>query len=609
QGESSNLNKAYDADSLAYVIYTSGSTGKPKGVMIEHRNVINTLTGLEKAYPVNEEDAYLLKTTYTFDVSVTELFGWFMGKGRLEILPQGKEKDPREITKVIEERSITHINFVPSMLNLWIEELGKGTRQQQSKLKYVMAAGEALSSSTTESFYKEEKQARLENIYGPTEITIYATSCSIERNKLYSNIAIGKPMQNVKAYILDSNKKLQPIGVPGELCIAGESLARGYLNRAELTTEKFVDNPFEPGTKMYRTGDLARWLSDGNIVFLGRIDHQVKIRGYRIELGEIETQLLSYQGVKEVIVTAKEDNSGSKYLCAYLVGERDFTVGELRQHLGKELPDYMIPSYFVQLEKLPLTVNGKIDRKALPEPDGSMASGITYEAPTNAVEEKLVTIWQEILKIDKIGIRDNFFELGGHSLKATSMVGKIQKELEVEILLKEIFQGSTIKEISDKIKEKEKAAYIKIEPVEEKEYYKASSAQKRLYTLQQFDLESTSYNMPMVLKLKGELDKQKLENIFKQLIQRHEALRTSFEIRNEEIVQIVHPAVSFSITDYGYIETEMQENIEDFVKAFDLSKAPLLRVGLMSYAKEKQARQAEHILMIDMHHIITDGVS
>ncbi len=613
QGESSNLDKAYDAGSLAYVIYTSGSTGKPKGVMIEHRNVINTLTGLEKAYPVNEEDAYLLKTTYTFDVSVTELFGWFMGKGRLEILPQGKEKDPREITKVIEERSITHINFVPSMLNLWIEELGKGIRQQQSKLKYVMAAGEALSSSTTESFYKEEKQARLENIYGPTEITIYATSCAIEKNKLYSNISIGKPMQNVKAYILDKNNKLCPIGVAGELCIAGEGLARGYLNRTELTAEKFIDNPFELGTKMYRTGDLARWLSDGNIEFLGRIDHQVKIRGYRIELGEIETQLLSYQGVKEVIVTAKEDNSGSKYLCAYLVGERDFTVGELRQHLGKELPDYMIPSYFVQMEKLPLTANGKIDRKALPEPDGSMASGITYEAPANAIEEKLVTIWQEILKIDKIGIRDNFFELGGHSLKATSMVAKIQKELEVEILLKEIFQGPTIKEISDKIKEKEKAAYIKIEPVEEKEYYKASSAQKRLYTLQQFDLESTSYNMPMVLKLKGELDKQKLEDIFKQLIQRHESLRTSFEIRNEEIVQIVHKEVAFSISDYGYIETEseaeIQENIKDFVKAFDLSKAHLLRVGLMSYAKEKQARQAEHILMIDMHHIITDGVS
>jgi len=607
QGETSNLDKAYDAGSLAYVIYTSGSTGKPKGVMIEHRNVINTLTGLEKAYPVNEEDAYLLKTTYTFDVSVIELFGWFVGKGRLEILPQGKEKDPREITKVIEERSITHINFVPSMLNLWIEELGKETRQQQSKLKYVMAAGEALSSSTTESFYKEEKQARLENIYGPTEITIYATSCAIEKNKLYSNISIGKPMQNVKAYILDKNNKLCPIGVAGELCIAGEGLARGYLNRAELTAEKFIDNPFELGTKMYRTGDLARWLSDGNIEFLGRIDHQVKIRGYRIELGEIETQLLSYQAVKEVIVTAKEDNIGSKYLCAYIVGERDFTIGELRQHLGKELPDYMIPSYFVQMEKLPLTANGKIDRKALPEPDGSMASGITYEAPTNAIEEKLVTIWQEILKIDKIGIRDNFFELGGHSLKATSMVAKINRELEVELLLKEIFQEPTIKELAAAIKEKEKVTYAKIEPVEEKEYYKASSAQKRLYTLQQFDLESISYNMPIVLRLKGSLDKQKLENIFKQLIQRHEALRTSFEIRNEEIVQIVHKEVAFSISDYVYIEAEsetvIQESIRGFVKVFDLSKVPLIRVALV------KINEKEHVLMIDMHHIISDGVS
>ncbi len=607
KGDKENLSHSDNPNDLAYVIYTSGTTGKPKGAMIEHNSAINTLRDIYNNYPIAENESYLLKTAYTFDVSVSELFGWIFGAAKLVILKAKAEKDPYEIVNSIEKYRITHINFVPSMFNMFLEILDISKWNKMSSLKYIMIAGEAITKELVREIGKISTDAIFVNLYGPTEAAIYATGYKLNCDDRYIKVPIGKPIANTKVYIVDKSSNLQPIGVAGELCIAGDGLARGYLNSPKLTAEKFVDNPFRQGTRMYRTGDLARWLPDGNIEFLGRIDHQVKIRGYRIELGEIENKLVEHGDIKETVVVAKDDNSGGKYLCAYVAAEKMLTVTELREYLAKDLPDYMIPSYFMQMDKLPLTSNGKIDRKALPEPDNSVSTGTEYEAPRNEIEEKLVEIWKEVLYVEKIGINDSFFELGGHSLKATSLSAKIHKQLNVEVPLKVIFNKPTIKGISEYIKETEASIYAAIEKAEEKDYYKASSAQRRIYTLQQFNPDSTSYNMPGAVEIDGKLDKAKLEEAFNKLIQRHESLRTSFELRKEEIVQIIHKEVEFEV-EYSELQPNaskesIEEAINKTVRTFDLGRAPLLRVGLLKIQAEK------YILIYDMHHIISDGVS
>ncbi|MGB7606207.1 MAG: condensation domain-containing protein, partial [Lutisporaceae bacterium] len=439
------------------------------------------------------------------------------------------------------------------------------------------------------------------NNYGPTENTVVTTSFVVDKE--YDNIPIGKPIANTQIYIIDKETKLQPIGVPGELCIAGESLARGYLNNPELTAEKFIENPFVKGQRLYKTGDLARWLPDGNIEFLGRIDKQVKVRGYRIELGEIENQLLSYNDIKEAIVIAKEDKQNNKYLCGYIVAAREDIISDLRKHLAKELPEYMIPAYFIQLDQLPLTANGKIDIKALPEPDDSMSTGIEYAAPTNEIEEKLVVIWQEVLGIEKVGINDNFFELGGHSLKATNMLSRIPKELHASISFKMLFMAPTIKEIAKILQPIAKNTYPEIEATEEKEYYPASSAQKRMFILQSMSPKSISYNIAMPILIEGTLDSVKLEGILNKIIARHEVLRTTFKFTDGVLLQKIHKDVAIRIAYTEMRESEVEAFFQRFVRPFDLSKLPLIRVALIKIAHQK------HILLLDMHHAVSDGTS
>ena len=401
---------------------------------------------------------------------------------------------------------------------------------------------------------------------------------------------------------MDRNRKLLPIGVVGELCVGGDGLGRGYLNRPELTSEKFVINPYT-GERMYRSGDLVRFLPNGEMEYSGRLDQQVKIRGHRIELGEIEATLLKHEQVKEAVVTAKKEEKGTNYLCAYLVSNEELQVSELRNHISKELPDYMIPSYFVHLDKLPLTPNGKLDRKALPEPNGSISTGVEYEAPTNETEEKLVSIWKEVLGAEKIGRNDNFFELGGHSLKATVLVSRIHKEMNVEVPLREAFANPVLKSMAEYIKETTTSIYKSIEPVGKKEYYPLSSAQKRLYILNQMEKENLAYNMPGTLVLEGKLDKERLEKAFGTLIGRHETLRTSFELVEGEPVQKISEMVEFEIEYYELEKEKAAEKIKELIRPFDLSKAPLLRAALIKTKEER------HILLFDMHHIISDGMT
>ncbi|WP_312580197.1 amino acid adenylation domain-containing protein, partial [Clostridium sp.] len=442
----SNLEKMSKSNDLAYVIYTSGTTGNPKGVMIEHSSVINTLNCMQDKYPLAKSDAYLLKTSFTFDVSVTEIFGWFIGSGKLIILKQGEEREPKSIMDSIEKNNITHINFSPPMLNLFVDSLNENVEKIKS-LKYVFSAGEAISNKLVQAFRSLSTTIKLENIYGPTEATIYATRYSTDNFTEEMNVPIGKPIDNIKTYIVDKNNKLLSIGIPGELCISGCGLARGYLNKPELTAEKFIANPFEVGAKMYKTGDLARWLPDGNIEFLGRIDNQVKLRGFRIELGEIENRLLQNPNIKEAVVVIKENKDSGKYICAYVVSKEEIKKLNLRNYLKEKLPEYMIPSYFVQLKNIPVTYSGKVNKKALPEPklEGSLNE---YRSPRNQIEESLTNIWSEILGLKKVGIDDDFFSIGGNSIVAARIVSLINKKLQANLLIKDLLANPDIKSLA-----------------------------------------------------------------------------------------------------------------------------------------------------------------
>jgi tyrocidine synthetase-3 len=517
------------------------------------------------------------------------------------------------------------------MFNVFVDFLNPGNINRLSGLKYIFLAGEALLPGLVERFGQLAPGIVLENLYGPTEAAIYASYYSLSQWEGGETIPIGKPTANIQLYILDRCDNLQPMGIVGELCIGGVGLARGYLNRLELTAEKFVEQVTGAGDrcrcinkkflrgsvppggrrqKIYRTGDLARWLPDGNIEFLGRIDHQVKIRGFRIELGEIENQLLTHGKIKEAIVLARENNN-EKFLCAYFAvtpGETN-TIDqlELRKYLSNRLPDYMIPSYFVQLDRMPLTPSGKINRKTLPAP--AIEKGNNFVAPRDDIETKLVEMWSDILKVEKekISINGNFFRLGGHSLNAMVLASRIHKDFNINAPLGAIFKTPRISGIAAFIKKTAESKHIPVEPVEKKEYYPLSSAQRRLYILQHMDDKGgTGYNIPSVWYVEGDLDVEKFAGIFQQLILRHESFRTFFSMVNNEPVQRVYDESvighwSLVIGEAG--KSEIEDRIKNFIKPFDLSRAPLLRVELIKIDGQN------HILTVDMHHIISDGLS
>jgi tyrocidine synthetase-3 len=598
--------------SLAYVIYTSGSTGRPKGVMVAHRSVVNLLAGLNRAYPVDASSVYLLKTPYVFDVSVAELFGWFVGGGRLAILCPGAEKDPRQIVAAVERGGVSHINFVPAMFRSFLEVLNPREVRRLAGLRYIFLAGEALPPDLVEAFKQYHSGILLENLYGPTEATVYASRFSLGEWR-GGAVAIGSPLANMKLFILDRHERLCVPGVAGELYISGLGVARGYLNNPELTADKFVNvaakgredtrSPIHQiltpkSQPLYRTGDLARFLPDGTVEFLGRLDQQVKIRGFRIEPEEIRHHLLSHPFVKEAVIMARDNRDGGKYLCAYIVSADGSAVesSELRTHLGRYLPSYMIPSHFVPLPRVPLTAAGKIDQRALPEP--KVERDEAYVGPADEVETAMAAIWSDLLNIDrqKIGVDDNFFHLGGHSLKATIMTGRVHRAFEVKLPLARVFKTPSIRGLCRYIKSAMKDRYTPIRPVEKREYYALSSAQKRLYILQQMEEVGTAYNMPQVFVLQAEVDRRQLEGIFQSLIRRHQSLRTSFHRVREQPVQKIHDSAAFHIECCDL-------PLDRFVRPFNLETPPLLRVALAS------KQEGKSLLMVDTHHIVSDGIS
>ncbi|MBU3108711.1 non-ribosomal peptide synthetase [Clostridium gasigenes] len=455
KGNIHNLKKIANENNLAYVIYTSGTTGNPKGVMIEHGSIMNRINWMQRKYHISSNDVILQKTTYTFDVSVWEVFWWLFVGATVRMLIPGGEKDPNIIAKNIKEGKVTVIHFVPSMFNVFMEYVISENKTSDIKsLQKVFTSGEELKPAQSNLFNEKigkSNNTKLANLYGPTEASVDVTYYDCKKDE--ELVPIGKPIDNIRLYIVDKNKCLVPIGVVGELCISGVGLARGYLNNEKLTEEKFVNNPYETGQKMYRTGDLVRWLTDGNIEYLGRIDDQVKVRGFRIELGEIDNSIRKIDEVSDVAVIVRENKSGENEINAYIISKNSSIVKAVREELKMYLPEYMIPGKMMIIDDFPLTSNGKLDKKALPEIKA--VNEVTYAIATNPLEEEIVNLWNEMLDIDMIGIDDNFLEVGGHSLIATKMVYKINKIYNIDLSLVEFLTiGLTVRTLSSLIEEK-----------------------------------------------------------------------------------------------------------------------------------------------------------
>lgn len=580
---------------LVYVIYTSGSTGKPKGVLIEHRALINLCAWQNDFHQVTDEDTTALYSGFGFDACVWEIFPFLTAGATIHIIPDDIRLSPLQVNEYFETHHIT----IADLPTQFCEQFMESTENQS--LRRLITGGDKLRN------YRPARYT-LTNEYGPTEYTISATAFEVDGS--CDNIPIGKPLANTEIFILDPHGRPQPVGVPGELCIAGAQLARGYLNRPDLTAEKFVPHPLRPGERMYRTGDSARWLPDGNVEFLGRIDYQVKIRGFRIELGEIEQQIIRHELVKDVTVLDREDQGGNKYLCAYIVTAASLATEELRRFLAASLPDYMIPPYVVELPALPLTANGKVDRRALPEPELTDAAA-SYAAPRSELEEKLTAIWQDILGVSTVGIDDNFFELGGHSLRAGILQARLLKQCRVRLTLADLFTLPTIRTLAERISSEQGSEAVGLTAVAQRDTYPVSAEQKVMYTLSLAEGVGASYNVAIANRIRGPLDAKMLEQSINKVIARHEALRTRFLIEEEDVVQQIAPSLEIMlayaeaepdrVSDSAYLQSLLGQI--GMGEAFDLSSLPLIRTGLVKLSQD------EHLMFVEVHHIAFDGMS
>jgi amino acid adenylation domain-containing protein len=602
-------------DNLAYLIYTSGSTGEPKGVMMSHRGISNHLLWRQSACPLTTADRFLQKAAISFDISVWEIFGTLISGAGLVIARPGAQQDAAAIVSLMVSQRVTVAHFGPAMLRALLDEPEiKACRD----LRHVFCGGEPLTADLQARFFGSIA-AELHQQYGPTETAVDVTVWTCERDSARSSIPIGRPIANTDVYLLDDEQQLVPVGVSGELYVGGESLARGYLKRSALTAEKFVPHPFtrKAGERLYRTGDVARYLADGDIEFIGRRDQQVKIRGFRIELGEIETVLTQFPLVKEAVVLARQSGRvGDLQLVAYVIALPDTTlsVEDLRLFIKAHLPEHMIPAAFVSLAELPLTTNGKIDRNALPAPDITQPR-TTYVAPRTPAEEMLAAIWAEVLHLSGVGAHDNFFELGGHSLLATQVMARARRAWQVDVPLSALFESPTVAELAQHFKvalrDGVSMAAVPIVPVPREDRPPLSFAQQRIWFLDQLQPGSPLYNIPAAVALHGPLDISALQESFGEVVRRHESLRTTFTDVSGEPVQVIHAAapVPLPLRDLsGQPSAEQTAEVERLVSAeaqwsFDLSAGPLLRVGLLRLAEE------EHVALINMHHIISDGWS
>lgn len=577
-----NPAKVAQPENLAYIIYTSGSTGQPKGVMVQHKALNNLCAWHVSRFGITEKDKATLYAGVAFDASVWEIFPYLVSGAALYVVPAEARLDMQQLTALYEANGIS-ISFLPTQIAEQFMSVSNAS------LRYLLTGGDKLNNFTPQRY-------EVVNNYGPTENAVVATSGTITAQE--ANIPIGKPISNVQIYIVNSRLQLCPTGVSGELCIGGDSLAMGYLNQPELTAAQFVDNPFRPGEKMYRTGDLCRWLADGNIAFMGRKDEQVKVRGYRIELGEIEAILQSHPVIEAATVSIKTNPAGEKDLVAYLVSKEQLNQQEVKKHLSTVLPGYMVPSYYIQLPALPLTANGKIDRAALPEPEGmEIATGVPYVAPQTDTEEKLIAVWEEVLGRKNIGIKDNFFDLGGNSISSIQIVSRL-KQTGYTLTIKDVLLYPVVEDLARRMAHVSRLpnqdtveGVIALSPVQQ--YFFNTPFEQRHH-----------YNQAVLLNSKGAISEQDLRAALDKIVLHHDALRMVYYNTPEGWVQEnkgSEQGYSLEIMERGDDATFIA-NCERIQSTIDLANGPLVKVGLFRSTEGDQ-------LLIVVHHLVVDGVS
>ncbi|MFG1644993.1 non-ribosomal peptide synthase/polyketide synthase [Amycolatopsis sp. NPDC049252] len=582
---------------LAYAIYTSGSTGRPKGVLVPHEGIVNRLAWMQAEYGLTAADRVLQKTPSSFDVSVWEFFWPLLTGATLVVARPGGHRDPAYLAQLIRAERITTLHFVPSMLQAFLLDPAAATC---TGLRRVLCSGEALPAELQSRFFDTLPGVELHNLYGPTEASVDVTSWACRADG--GPVPIGRPVWNTQAHVLDAQLRPVAPGVAGELYLAGIQLARGYHRRPGLTAERFVASPFTPGERMYRTGDLARWTDDGALLYLGRTDHQVKIRGLRVELGEIESVLDRQPGVGGSCVLAREDREGDQRLVGYVVPDGVTPdVEALRTALAADLPEYMVPAAFVVLAALPLTPSGKLDRKALPAPDWTASR--TGRAPRTPREAALCTLFSEILGVDGVGIDDGFLALGGHSLLAAKLVSRIRATLGVEAAIGDVFRAPTPAGLAELL-ENAAPARPPLTPRNRPEPMPLSSAQRRLWFLDQADTWNASYHVPQAVRLDGPVDTDVLRLAVDDVVTRHEALRTVFVSHGDEPVQRIRPTGDVRWTFAASTEDTLAADLTAATEeSFDLGRELPIRAALFTLAT------GGSVLLLVVHHIACDGWS
>ncbi|HEX8360464.1 MAG TPA: amino acid adenylation domain-containing protein, partial [Longimicrobium sp.] len=604
-GPTGNLPDPVGPEAPAYVMYTSGSTGTPKGVVVPHGAIVRLV--IDNGFAdFGTDDRVAFASNPAFDASTLEVWAPLLNGGRIVVIAQDVLLEPSRFAAVLRDEAVDVLWMTVGLFNRYVDAL----QDVLPRLRYLIVGGDALDPRVIARVVERHAPRNLLNGYGPTETTTFAlTHLITEVPEGARSIPLGRPIGNTRVYVLDAGGEPVPVGVNGELYIGGTGVALGYLGRPELTAERFVPDPFsgEPGARLYRTGDVARWLPDGTVEFVGRADFQVKIRGFRIELGEIEARLAEYPGVREAVVLAREDAPGDKRLVAYCTGMDRMDAEALRTHLSATLPEYMVPAAYVRLETLPLTSNGKVDRRALPAPEGEAFATREYEAPLGEVERVVAGIWSELLGVERVGRRDHFFQLGGHSLLAVQLTSRVRQALGVEVALGELFARPTLADFAAGLATAARASLPPILRAEGAERTALSFAQQRLWFLEQLGAAGRAYHMPVALSLRGELDRVALVRALDRIVERHEALRTTFQLLDGEPAQTVMPAARFHLTDHdlrGSTDEELRRLVvEEAGAPFDLARGPLIRGRLIRRADD------EHVLAVTMHHIVSDGWS
>ena len=604
-----NLNLAQSSESLAYIMYTSGSTGTPKGVMVPHRAIGRLV--LNNGYAdFNAQDRVVFASNPAFDASTMDIWGPLLNGGRVVVIDHQSLLDPNAFGHELSASGATVLFVTTALFNQYVQLIPQALKG----LRILLCGGERGDPAAFRRLLAEAPALRIVHCYGPTETTTYATTFEVgEVAENAESVPIGAPISNTQVYVLDAHQQPVPMGVTGELYIGGQGVALGYLNRADLTAEKFLRDPFseQPGALLYRTGDLARWLAPGQLDCVGRNDDQVKIRGFRIELGEIENRLLNCQGIKEAVVLARRDGQDITRLVAYYTAHAGrLDSADLHAQLLARLPEYMVPTAWVQLDVLPLNNNGKVDRKALPAPTQAALLSRVYVAPISALEHHLARIWAGLLQLEQVGRHDNFFELGGHSLLAMRMLSQVRQQLGVELTLAELFANPELAAVAEVLSRAGRSTLPEILPAPRDQLLPLSFAQQRLWFLAQMDGGNSAYNIPVGLRLRGRLDEDALQRALARIVARHETLRSRFSQIDDQPQVLILPAeigLLLAVEDlrqHPQADNALRGLIEEQACAsFNLQHDALLRGRLVRLADD------HHVLLLTLHHIIADGWS